>query len=69
MNPFERNKSAVDPTETGGNKGTGELGEEVAANFMIPTATGFWSATSAARGVRLISSPGIRGTKVWSLSR
>lgn len=36
MNIFGRQKSASPtPPATGGNKGTGELGEEVAANFMI----------------------------------
>lgn len=36
MSLFGRDKTEPPPpTQTGGNKGTGELGEEVAANFLI----------------------------------
>jgi len=36
VNLFGRNKPEIpSPPESGGNKGTGELGEQVAANFLI----------------------------------
>jgi putative endonuclease len=37
LNPFKNllSKTPSPPPATGGNKGTGELGEEIAANFLI----------------------------------
>ena len=35
MNLFGRSKAEPSPATTGGNKGTGELGEEVATNFLV----------------------------------
>ena len=70
MKLFGNNKTEASlPPLSGGNKGTGELGEEVAANFMIARGYRVLERNFRCKGCEVILSPATPVTRAWSLSR